>query len=119
MAASVGSDPYERIEDLRRCGERKARAEGVAYQLEAETKSVLAVLANEYARLHADQHLSEAKLERMSRADPRYRKHIEGVAAAVEERELAQSEYWAIRSELEWDRAALAHVNAVSRLGEP
>lgn len=116
MCASIGSDPYARIEELREAGERKARASGVAYQLERERKSILARLASEYARTHADENLSEAKLDRLARADDRYQTHIKGTAAAIEEKERANSEYWAIRSLLEWDKTAVAHLNALSRL---
>lgn len=119
LATHVGSDPYERIEELRQIGHRKAEAEGVAYQLEHERKSLLARLATEYARTHSDKSMSEAKLERLARADERYAAHIKGTAVAIENRERANSEYWAIRSELEWDRAAIAHLNALSRLEEP
>lgn len=119
LAASLGSDPFERLEDLREAGRRKAKATGVAYQLDHERHAVLARLSTEYARTHANQNLSEAKLDRLARADDRYQKHLEGTAAAMEEKELAESEYWAMRSELEWDRAAIAHINALSRLEEP
>jgi hypothetical protein len=51
-----------------------------------------------------------------SRADQRYRAHIAGLGAAVEERDIARSEYAAQRATLEWDRAAVAHLNALSRL---
>lgn len=119
LAASIGSDPYERIEELRVIGERKAQATGVAYQMEHERQPLLARLASEYARIHANEDLSEAKLERLARADERYRLHIEGAAKAIRERELANSEYWALRSLLEWDKTAVAHLNALSRLGEP
>ena len=118
LVAAVGSDPYATIEELERLGRNKAEAEGVAYQLEKETKSVLARIASDYAGDRTE-NLSEAKLERLARADQRYLDHIKGVAVAIERRELANSEYWAIKSELEWDRAALAHLNAMSRLGEP
>ena len=118
LVGAVGSDPYATIEDLERVGRKKAEAEGVAYQLEKETKSVLARVATDYARDRLE-NLSEAKLERLARADQRYLDHLKGVAVAIERRELAHSEYWAIKSELEWDRAALAHLNAMSRLGEP
>ena len=62
--------------------------------------------------------LSEARLTRLAKGDERYRNHVNGVAAAMEESELAQSAYWAIRAELEWDRAAVAHLNAMSRLDD-
>ncbi len=116
LAANMGSDPFAKIEELRLIGERKARAEGVAYQLEHERKIVLATLANEYASAHAKENLSEAKLDRLARADNRYLVHITGMAAAIEEREMSRSEYWAVRSTLEWDRTSVAHLNAMSRL---
>lgn len=116
LIAILGEDPFERIQELREAGERKARAQGVAYRMERERKSLLARLASEYARLHSDKGLSEAKLDRLARADDRYQKHLEGTAAAIEDRELATSEYFAFRSRLEWLRAAVAHENALSRI---
>lgn len=113
------STPYERIEELRQIGAKKAEAEGVAYQLEHERKIVLARLANEFATAHAKQPLSEAKLDRLSRADSRYLNHVKGLAVAIENRERYRSEYWAVKSLLEWDKAAISHLNALSKLEEP
>ena len=111
--------PYELVEKLRVVGERKARAEGIAYQLEHERHIILSRLATEFSLAHNTENLSEAKLERMSRADPRYGDHIKRTAKALEERDLVRSEYWAIKSLLEWDRTSVAHLNALSRLEEP
>lgn len=111
--------PYELVEQLRVVGDRKARAEGVAYQLEHGRQIVLSRLATEFSLAHSKQNLSEAKLERMARADARYGEHIQRTADALQERDLARSEYWAIKSRLEWDRASVAHLNALSRLEEP
>jgi hypothetical protein len=119
MAASLGSDPWERLEELRRAGERKARAIGVAYQLEHEMKIMLSKIAGDIARVHSDENLSEARLDRLARASEGFHTHVKGTSAAIEQREKAESEYWAIRSELEWDRSSIAHVNALSRLEEP
>jgi hypothetical protein len=116
LVGSLGSDPYERIAELRSAGARKAQAEGVAYQMEHERHIVLARIAAEIANARTKENLSEAKLDRMARADPRYEKHIKGTAAAVEERDLAISEYFAIRSELLMDEQAIHHLNALSRL---
>jgi len=116
IAGSLGEDPYERIEQLREAGRRKARAEGVAYQLDHERKIVLARIASEIAQARASEKLSEAKLDRMARADARYERHIRGTAEAVQEREEANSEYWGLRSLEEWDARAVAHLNALSRL---
>ena len=119
LASNFPTDPYKKIEELREIGARKARAEGMACQLEHERKIVLARIANDLAMVHAKEKLSEAKLDRMARADPRYQVHIEGLGAAVEERELSRSEYWAVKSLLEFDRASIAHLNALSRLESP
>jgi len=119
LSATLGSDPWQRIEELREIGQRKAEAEGLAYQMEHERKHVLSKIASEYASTHAKEQLSEAKLDRMAHADSRYLDFIKGSAVAIEKREMANSEYWAVRSELEWDRAAVAHSNAMSRLEEP
>lgn len=116
LSATIGRDPWEGVEELRQAGERKARAEGQAYQLEAETKIVLARLMNELAVVHMKEKLAENKLERMARADDRYRDHIRAVAKAVEERERATSAYYAIKSELEWDAHAAYHLNALAKL---
>lgn len=118
IAGSLGEDPYERIERLREAGQRKARAEGVAYQMEHERKIVLARVASRIATAMTGQSVSEAKLDRLARADPEFQRHIEGTASAIAEREESTSEYYAIRSELEWDRAAIAHLNQLSRLEE-
>lgn len=119
LASNFDSDPYEKIEELSEVGAEKARAEGVAFRLEHERKIVLARIANELATVHASEKLSEAKLDRMARADSRYQVHIEGLAAAIEDRELARSKYWQIRTVLEFDRASIAHLNALSRLELP
>ena len=119
LGSHFEQSPYELIEELRVEGARKARAEGVAYQLEKETKIVLARLATEFSVAHASENLSEAKLERMARQDGRYADHIRRLGAAITERENARSEYWAKKSILEWDRASVAHLNALSRLEEP
>ena len=109
MADSLGSDPYERLEELRKLGAEKAEAEGVAYQLQEERKAVLSRIASEYAEKHPK--ASEAALTRMARADERYHKHLKGTGAAIEKRDRLKAEYWALSSELEWDRASLAHLN--------
>lgn len=119
LAGSLGADPYQAIQDLREAGERRARAEGVAVQLEHERHIVLARISNEIAQVHASEKISEAKLDRLARSDERYQRHIDGLAAAVEERELARSAYWALKSELEWDRASISHLNVMSKLEEP
>lgn len=117
LAGNLGRDPYEGIEELREIGERKARAEGVAYELDKSRDAVLARITSEIATAHAGESLSEAKLERMAKADPRYLAHIKETATAVAEKERVHAEYWAIKSELEWDQEALRHLNHMSRLG--
>lgn len=119
LAATLGEDPFVTIEELRQAGRRKATAEGVAYRMEHERKVLLARVANEIAVTHAKEALSEAKIDRLARADERYMTLIKGLEAAVEERELANSEYWALRAHLEWLRAAISHDNVLARLGEP
>ena len=108
--------PYERIEELREIGAKKAEAEGVAYELEHQRKIILSRLANEFATAHSKQPLSEAKLDLMARGDARYENHIKGLAVAIENREKWRSEYWAVKSLLEWDKSAIAHLNALSKL---
>ncbi len=118
LAASLGADPYDRLAELGVLGERKAKAAGVAYHMDHMRKVVLAHIIGELAQIHAKEGLSEAKLERLARADDRYREHIEGTAAALEESELAQAEYWRLRAELTWDEKAISHYNAMSKLGD-
>jgi hypothetical protein len=116
LSASIGNDPYRMLEELRRVGQVLAEKEGVAYQLQQETKPLLATIQSEFANAHAKTNLSEAKLERLARADQRYVEHIRGTAEAIRQREQAKNEFWAIKSEMEWDRAAIAHLNNLSRL---
>lgn len=118
LGVHIGADPYEGVRSLEQIGDAKAAATGVAYQLEQGRKTLLAQLATEYARLHSDKNLSEAKLDRLARADQRYVEHIKKTADAIETRERLQSRYWAVRSELEWDRASIAHLNALTKLDE-
>jgi hypothetical protein len=119
LAANFEVSPYDHIEELRQIGERKARTEGVAYQLDQERKIVLSRIQNELAVAHATENLSEAKLDRMSRADTRYENHIRRLAVAIEHRETARSDYWAVKSLLEWDRASIAHLNSLASLDRP
>ena len=91
----------------------------MAYQLDQERKIVLSRIANEIALAHASEVLSEAKLDRMSRADSRYENHIRRLSVAIEHREEARSDYWAVKSLLEWDRASIAHLNSLASLDKP
>jgi len=116
LGIHIGHDPYDLLAQLDEAGERKAEAEAVAYQLENETKSLLARLASEYATAHAKEGLSEAKLDRLARADSRYADHIKGTAVAIENREKARNAYWRLRTLLDLDRAAIAHQNALTRM---
>ena len=119
LASHFDVDPYKLVEQLGEIGKRKARAEGVAYELEHGRPIMLSRLATEFSLAHSKENISEAKLERMARADSRYGEHIKRTARALEEREMARSEYWAVKALLEWDRASVAHLNALSRLEEP
>lgn len=117
VVATLGADPFVALEELRQAGHRKARAEGIAYAIEHQRKILLATISNELAVIHAKENLSEAKLDRMARADQRYADFIKGAAAGIEERELAASEYWRIQAELTWCEKTLAHANSLMRLG--
>ena len=119
LAANFEVSPYDNIEELRQIGERKAAAEGVAYQLDQERKIVLSRISNEIALAHSKESISEAKLDRMARADARYENHIRRLSVAIENRERARSDYWAVKSLLEWDRASVAHLNSITRLDSP
>ena len=119
LEANFEVSPYQHIEELQEIGKRKARAEGVAYQLDQERKIVLSRIANEIALAHASEVLSEAKLDRMSRADSRYENHIRRLSVAIEHREEARSDNWAVKSLLEWDRASIAHLNSLASLDKP
>lgn len=120
LSDQIGSDPWARIEELRAAGQRKARAEGVYTQMEHERKVVLSMCATEIEAEFAakGKKVAENKLDRLAHAHDRYRKHIRGLAAAAEERDLAISHYYSLRSEDDWDRALIAHVNVLAKLGE-
>ncbi len=116
VRATLDADPWADIELLRKAGHRVAEAEGLLTRLEGETKSLKARIQTETATAFARENLSEAKLERLALADARYADHMKGIAAAVEERELARHEYWAIKARLDWDNNAIQHANAFARL---
>lgn len=116
LADSLGRDPLELIEALRQAGQRKAKATAEAYRLEQHRKVVLSQVMNELATVHASQKLTEAKLERLARTDPRYIAHINGTAAAMEEKEQAESAYWSLRESLLWCEKAISHLNSLTRM---
>tara|TARA_R100000808_G_scaffold5443_2_gene16594 strand:+ start:1134 stop:1559 length:426 start_codon:yes stop_codon:yes gene_type:complete len=116
LAASIGNDPYKNLAELTEVGELLAEREGIAYQLQQEIKPLLATIASELASAHAKSNLSEARLDRMAKADPRYIAHIRGTAEAIRQREHTKNLYWAIKSELEWDRTSIAHLNSLTRM---
>ena len=116
VRAELGNDPWSDIERLREAGRRVAAAQGLLTRLEGETKSLKARIQMEKATALARENLSEAKLERLALSDARYEAHMKGIAAAVEEREIARHEYWAIKARLDWDQSAIQHANALARL---
>ena len=119
VATLGGVDPWAKLEELKQAGERRARASGIAYQLEEQRKIVLAKKASDIANLNARENLSEAKLERLARASDAYQDHVNGTAEAIAEEKRTEAEYWRIRADLDWCAKAIAHWNAVSRLEEP
>ena len=116
VRATVEADPWMSLEELRMAGERKAKAEAVASHLDHMRHVVLSRIANELANVHGGSKLSEAKLDRLARADPRYEDHLQGLAAAVEEREAAVAAYYARRGELEWLSLTLTHSMSLAKL---
>ena len=116
VRATVEADPWASLEDLRVAGERKAKAEAVASHLDHMRKVVLSRCCSEIAEAHAGKAMSEAKLERLGRAHPRYEEHLRGLAAAVEEKEQAHAEFWRIRAELEWMDRTLMHSMSLAKL---
>lgn len=116
MSAALGANPYDRLARLDELGARKAEATGRAYQMEHMRHVVLSHISSEIATLHSRESLSEAKLERLARGDPRYQAHIEATALAIEARDKADAEYWTLKAGLEWDARAIAHVNALTRM---
>jgi hypothetical protein len=120
VQAQLGSDPYQLIEQIREAGKRWAAAIGVESELDHRRKIVLAQISSAYAdQIEArGERVVESAVERLARADEQYHKHIRKWAAAQVELKIAESEYWALRSELEWDRAAIAHYNALARIEE-
>lgn len=114
LAATIGHDPAEKLEELRAAGARKARAAGTAFLMEEQRKVVLSRICGEIAQVHGE--LSEVKLERLARAHPDYEKHLRGTSAAIEDKELAETDYWRIQAELHWMDKTVAHHNALTRL---
>lgn len=116
VRATVEADPWATLEELRVAGQRKARAEAQASHLENMRKVVLSRCCAEIAEAHSGKTMSEAKLERLGRAHPRYEEHLRGLAAAVEEREQALAEYFRIRGELDWMDRTLMHSMSLAKL---
>ena len=116
VRATVEADPWASLEDLRVAGERKAKAEAQASHLDHMRKVVLSRCCAEIAEAHSGKGMSETKLERLGRAHPRYEEHLRGLAAAVEEREVAIAEYYRIRGELEWMDRTLMHSMSLAKL---
>lgn len=117
LKATLGSDPWVKIERLRSIGDDLAEAEALVTRLEAETKSLKARLQTEYAVSHASEALTEAKLERLALGSEAYATHIRAIAVAVERHGKVKNEYWTLKASLEMDRAAVAHQNQLMRLG--
>ena len=116
VRATVEADPWMSLEELRLAGERKAKAEAQASHLDHMRKVVLSRCCSEIAEAHAGKSISEAKLERLGLAHPRYEEHLRGLAAAVEEREAAMAEYFRIRGELDWMDRTLMHSMSLAKL---
>lgn len=116
VRATVEADPWESLEELRIAGQRKAKAEAQANHLDHMRKVVLSRCCAEIAEANTSKGMSEAKLERLGRAHPRYEEHLRGLAAAVEEKEQAHAEFWRIRAELEWMDRTLMHSMSVAKL---
>ena len=118
IAGSIGADPYETLERLTALGRDLAKLEGVVFELQNGMKPLLATIGSEYAVLHRKENLSESRLTRLSHADARYLERIRLVAEAITQRETARNNFWALKSTLDWDRASVAHLNALSKLDE-
>ena len=116
VRATVEADPWASLEELRIAGQRKAKAEAQASHLENLRKVVLSRCCAEIAAASSGKAMSEAKLERLGRAHPRYEEHLRGLAAAVEEREAAIAEYYRIRGELDWMDRTLMHSMSLAKL---
>ena len=116
VRATVEADPWASLEDLRIAGQRKAKAEAQASHLDHMRKVVLSRVCGEIAQDNPGKNLSEAKLNRLGRAHPKYERHLRGLAAAVEEREAAVAEYYRIRGELDWMDRTLMHSMSLAKL---
>tara|TARA_R110002020_G_scaffold288673_1_gene504163 strand:- start:973 stop:1398 length:426 start_codon:yes stop_codon:yes gene_type:complete len=118
LVGSLGSDPYETLQELNEVGKELAKLEGIVFNLQQSLKPKLAVIASELAVLHRKENLSESKLDRLAKADKRYQDHIVLTAEAISTKETARNRFWHLRSLLDWDRASISHLNAVSKLEE-
>ena len=114
MAHVIGADPFVLLDELEHAGKRKARADGLSYQMMEMRKSVLSSIVTELVREHPNAAIS--KLEHMARADSRYTNHIAGTAAALEEKELATVAYFRVKGEIEWCAHANYTANATAKL---
>lgn len=121
LRATLGSDPWELIAELEAAAERKGRAAGEALRLEKLREVMIARIQSNHAKALAHEGkppAAEAKLKRIALASDEYTNHIIGLAAAIEEKELAEGVYWTIRAKLEWEAKAVSHYNALTRMDE-
>ena len=116
VRAVVEADPWVTLGELGIAGQRKATAEATASHLDTMRHVVLSRIANELAHVHGKAALSEAKLDRLARSDPRYEAHLKGMAAANEEAGQARAELWRIQADLEWMKHTLMHSMSLAKL---
>jgi hypothetical protein len=116
VRATVEADPWATLEELRVAGQRKAKAEAQANHLKHMRRVVLSRLQSEIAQAQSNKSLSEAKLERMARADSRYEDHLKGLAAAQQDAEQASAEFWRLKAELDWQDRTLMFAMSLAKL---
>lgn len=111
MAIVDDSDVEKALDHLRFGAARAAKSKGDRVYLEAFSKSLKAILMQQYPGLPL------AGQEREALADPKYLAHLEGLRAAVVEEEAAKWKMTAAQATIECWRTSSANQRIEAKIG--
>lgn len=106
-----GFDPERAFHQLEEAAEEWAKARYQADLLEETQKIVLAEIAQGYVREGAKSH---ADAKNRAEADPRYRKHVEGMCVAKERANRTQARYRNLQALADMRRTEEASMRALT-----
>jgi multidrug resistance efflux pump len=107
-----GFDPDRAFLQLEEAAEEWAQARYQADLLEETQKIMLAEIAQGYVKEGARSH---AEAENRAKADPRYRRHVEGMCAARQKSNRTQTHYKNLQALADMRRTEEASMRALTR----